>query len=239
MELRQQDFVQQIGRTLYRAILPASLRTRLGNNTLVQSLRATIHENGESLPYILLQEKHIANLKVVLNRNALLSSLPKGAISAEIGVNRGDFSQRILSYAQPKQLHLIDMWDSERYHAGLMTHVQSRFQPQIADGDIQIHRGHSLEILRTFPDHYFDWVYLDTDHSYTTTAQELILCSRKVKQGGIIAGHDYVTGDWKMRLRYGVVEAVNEFCVKNDWEMIFVTHETHRHCSFAIRQIAG
>jgi hypothetical protein len=46
-----------------------------------------------------------------------------------------------------------------------------------------------------------------------------------------------VTGNWNGGVRYGVVEAANEFCVRHDWEFIFLTAETHRHLSFAIRQI--
>lgn len=36
-----------------------------------------------------LEEKHIKNLKVVLNRNKLLELLPKNAIVAELGVGEG------------------------------------------------------------------------------------------------------------------------------------------------------
>jgi hypothetical protein len=34
-----------------------------------------------------------------------------------------------------------------------------------------------------------------------------------------------------------VVEAVHEFCVKHDWELILLTHETDRFLSFAIHEI--
>ncbi len=86
-------------------------------------------------------------------------------------------------------------------------------------------------------DSYFDWVYLDTDHSYSVTKQELDILKFKVKPGGIIAGHDYISYDFIGHTRYGVIEAVNEFCVNEQWEIIYLTAETNQYRSFAIRKI--
>lgn len=226
--------LMEIGRNLYKNIIPNQLRDRIADTPFVNGLR---YREETDIPYVLLTEDHIQNLKIVLNRNAFLGQLPKDATAAEIGVNRGDFSERILRFAQPAQLHLIDIWDSQRYHDGLRAVVENRFADQIKDEKIHIHLGLSLDMLATFDDHTFDWVYIDTDHTYATTAQELRLAARKVKKGGLICGHDYITGDWKLRVRYGVVEAVNEFCVHNNWEMVMLTNETHRHLSYALREI--
>ncbi len=232
--------VQQtsILRKVYQNIVPEKFRSRLYNLPVMQGIRESIQDESETMPYILLQEQHVANLKTVINRNALLSQLPHGAIAAEVGVNRGDFSERIFTYAKPSKLHLIDIWDSERYHDGLRRVVTDRFADRIEDGSVVINLGYSTDALKEFEDGYFDWVYIDTDHTYATTAAELRLASKKVKPEGLILGHDYTTGDWKMRNRYGVVEAVNEFCVKYDYEFIYMTNETHRHCSYAIRKIS-
>jgi hypothetical protein len=95
----------------------------------------------------------------------------------------------------------------------------------------------SFGAIASVQDNYFDWVYLDTDHTYETTRRELELLRSKMKKGGIIAGHDYLMGNWNAGHRYGVIEAVREFCLKYDWEMIFLTHELDIPPSFAIRQI--
>ena len=222
-------------RNLYQRLLPEPLRNRLHHSPFLQSILPGRSE--EQIPYVLLTERHIANLQVVLNRNALLAALPQDAIVAEIGVAQGDFSKRILQYANPRKLHLIDVWDSERYHSGLQQVVADKLGGEIDSGRVQINFGYSTDVLPKFEDHYFDWVYIDTDHTYKTTRRELEICAKKVKPGGIIAGHDYITGDWKMHNRYGVVEAVNEFCVTHGWELVFTTYETHRHLSYAIREI--
>ena len=186
-----------------------------------------------------LREEHIRNLRVVLDRDALLEALPKGGIVAEAGVDHGDFSEKILKITKPERLHLIDMWSSARYHGGLEKLVRDKFAAELSIGTVRIDLGLSTDVLSRFGDHYFDWIYIDTDHGYTVTAQELELSMTKLKPDGIIAGHDYVTGNWDGGVRYGVVEAVHEFCVKHRWELILLTHETNRHLSFAIRRIRG
>ena len=187
--------------------------------------------------HVRLHQKNIKNLKVVLSRENLLKLLPKNGIVTELGVDKGDFSSKISSFTQPKKLYLIDTWDSERYNTNKMNYVTKRFQKEIDAGIITIKRGTSEKELKKFENGYFDWVYIDTAHSYKQTIKELELCRMKVKDGGIIAGHDYCQGNITEALAYGVVQAVNRFCIKNDWEFIYLTHETDRNLSFAIKKI--
>ena len=168
---------------------------------------------------------------------ALLKTLPPNSICAEIGVDKGVFSEEILQFVAPSKLHLIDAWgDPHRYHDGLKSFVKDKFKTQILAGQVVMNIGFSTDVLRMFPDHYFDWVYLDTDHTYKTTAAELAILKSKMKSGGIIAGHDYINGNWISGFRYGVIEAVHELCVKEDWELLYLTIETGQSQSFAIRK---
>lgn len=192
----------------------------------------------KQIPKTTLQEKNISNLKTLTNREALLKQMPKDMVVAEVGVAEGDFSDLIIKYTSPKKLHLVDAWgDESRYHDGLKIHVRDKFKSEIEKGTVELNVGFSTTVLLDFPDGYFDWVYLDTDHSYQTTRDELAILKFKVKKGGVIAGHDYTMGNWVNNYRYGVIEAVNEFCVKENWEIIFLTTEADHHRSFAIRQI--
>jgi hypothetical protein len=119
----------------------------------------------------------------------------------------------------------------------LFEKVHTRFTDLIKQDRVEIVRNLSFEAIASFPDQCFDWVYLDTDHSLETTRKELELLRPKMKMEGIIAGHDYIVGNWKTGYRYGVMEAVREFCLKYHWEMIYLTHELNDHPSFAIRRI--
>lgn len=196
------------------------------------------HENEKRMPKYDLRQKHIKHLKVLLDRKSLLDFLPKNAICAEIGVERGDFSEMILKQTTPRKLHLIDAWgDPLRYHNGLKNIVMDKFKDEIRSKKVEIDVGYSTNVLKKFPDQYFSWVYLDTSHTYKVTADELAILKYKVKPGGIIAGHDFIIGNWAGDCRYGVIEAVHELCVKDDWELIYVTANFDESPSFAIKKI--
>jgi hypothetical protein len=206
-----------------------------GYNLLISKIK--VDSNTNFAQQVRLSQKNINNLKVVLNREILLKSLPKNGIIAELGIDKGDFSNKILSLTQPKKLYLIDIWGSERYNIDKMVYVKKRFQKEIETGKVIIIRGTSEEELLKFENGYFDWVYIDTAHTYQQTVKELELCRIKVKDGGILAGHDYCQGDITNAQAYGVVQAVNQFCIKHNWEFIYITHETDRTLSFAIKKI--
>lgn len=189
------------------------------------------------IPKFDLKEAHMSDLKVLPNRMALLEKMPKNGIVAELGVNKGDFSEEIWEITKPQKLHLVDAWGSERYHLGLRKVIESKFQDQITSDKVVINQGLSTDMSLGFSDNYFDWIYIDTDHSYEVTKAELQAYKAKMKPGGIIAGHDYSQGNWKKLRRYGVIEAVHEFCVQEDWELIFLTIEMSDNPSFAIRKI--
>jgi predicted O-methyltransferase YrrM len=191
----------------------------------------------QAVPIYELTARHLRRLQVLPTRIEMLEYLPKGGIVAEIGVDKGDFSAEILRVAKPSKLHLVDVWSSKRYHEGLQKVVEAKFASEIASGTVEINKGLSTEAVTQFPDDYFDWIYIDTDHMYATTRDELALYAPKVKPGGIIAGHDFIIGNWASLVRYGVQEAVYEFCCRNDWELRYMTMENAGFPSFAIQRI--
>lgn len=135
-------------------------------------------------------------------RDALLESLPKGGVVAEIGVWEGGFSSRILHICAPRELHLIDPWlylpafsntgFGKKKNAHLM---EARYHAVCAkfadDPRVKVHRMTSEVGLSQFEDHALDWVYLDGNHNFPFIDNDLTLSLRKVKRGGIIAGDDY------------------------------------------------
>jgi predicted O-methyltransferase YrrM len=195
------------------------------------------NEIVSKLPKVSLEEKHISNCELVLDRRTMLQRIGKRGVVAELGVNRGDFSAEILSSTTPEILHLVDIWGTDRYHEGLFDEVKRKFKERIESDVVRIHRKISTDAASDFEDGYFDMVYIDTDHSYSTTRDELLAYSPKMKPDGIIAGHDYSMGNWVKSYRYGVIEAVHEFCAEHDWELLYLTAEPLESQSFAIRRI--
>ena len=221
-------------------LLPRRIRNAILNSittTLKQYELEKAKKIEEGLPKIDLTMEHMKNLKVLTDKPALLNFLPKNSIVGEIGVSLGKYSEQILTVTQPQKLYLIDAWANESYKSHKQI-VTDRFKKEISLEQVIICQGFSTVELEKFEDGFFDWVYLDSDHTYENVAKELEICRRKVKAGGIIAGHDYVTGQWLKKQRYGVIEAVNEFCIKSNWEMLYLTNEHHRNLSFALREIS-
>lgn len=193
---------------------------------------------SSGIPIFKLSKIHIQNARLLTTREELLELLPKGGVVAELGVDEGEFSKSILEINKPKKIHLVDFWGSKRYNQDKRRKVETRFKRNIEANNLEINLGLSTEVVEEFQDNYFDWIYIDTAHSYKTTIEELELYRNKIKSNGFIAGHDYERGNWNGMVRYGVIEAVYEFCVKYNWEIIFLTTELKESLSFAIRRIA-
>lgn len=192
---------------------------------------------SSQIPKYELSEIHIKNTKLLTTREELLKLLPKGGVVAELGVDEGGFSEKILKLTQPEKLHLIDYWGTKRYNVNKRNGVELKFKNLIQNNKVEINLGYSTDVVKEFDDNYFDWIYIDTTHLYKTTIDELVLYHKKIKPNGIIAGHDYILGNWDGIVRYGVIEAVYEFCVKYNWEIIYITAELQPNPSFAIRKI--
>lgn len=220
---------------LAKTVLPAKLRQYVYRK-IKTARREALADTLAQIPAVALEERHIANLRMLTDRTALLKRLPQGGTGCELGVNSGAFSRQILRHARPGHLKLVDPWDTERYGEEKFRSVAKKFEKEIAGGRVELIRGYSTEAGAGFADGTFDWVYIDTTHAYRLTADELRLYAPKLKPGGILAGHDYSVGNVVDGVVYGVIQAVQEFCVENDWEFLHLTMEPLAP-SFAIRKI--
>lgn len=70
-------------------------------------------------------------------------------------------------------------------------------------------KSSSLEAAKRIVDGSLDFVYLDVDHNFTDTAVDISEWSKKVKKGGIIAGHDYFR--YRSHTQIHTQEAVNAY----------------------------
>jgi cephalosporin hydroxylase len=79
-----------------------------------------------------------------------------------------------------------------------------------------------------------DWIYIDTNHQYQNTLNELRAYQPLIKRSGYITGHNYTIGNFRNGIRYGVVEAVNQFCNEEHWQLVYLTNEPQRFLSYGI-----
>lgn len=173
--------------------------------------------------------------KLIINvdRKQLISYLPNG-ICAEIGVAKGKFSFHILKNNCPKKLYLIDSW--ENFDLGyadgnmvLQTEQDNRYLSVLQKvqkfSNVKIIRKRSIEALETFPDKYFDWIYIDADHSFNGCYNDLKIAKRKVKNEGYICGHDYLAPGFFVD-GFGVNKAVDLFVEETNPQLTLLTNES-------------
>lgn len=156
----------------------------------------------------------------------LFGRLGLTAFGAEIGVQGGVHAAAILSAWPGVCLFLIDPWKQqslENYkdsanvanpeHERRLANCRKRMAPH-ADRCV-IHRSHSVEAAERFPDNCLDWAYIDANHSFEAVSADVRAWWPKVRQGGILCGHDYVDGDQSAKGGgnglYGVKSAVDQW----------------------------
>jgi hypothetical protein len=159
--------------------------------------------------------------KIFDNRNDMINQLlPKNGVYAELGVFSGDFSENLHSILQPSQLVLIDLFNGVN---GSGDHDGNNFKFEdlnvvfnrlVQTNKFYVMKGDSVQSLLTFPDQYFDMIYIDGDHSYKGCKRDLEASLLKVKKGGWIMGHDYEMNMNKAKTswNFGVKQAVDQFC---------------------------
>lgn len=122
-------------------------------------------------------------------------------IGAEIGVFKGEFTEK---FCQAELImYAIDPWMAYK-GAGRTEQKQEKQDAQYEETvkrleqyDCRILRKTSMEALKYVNDGELDFVYLDGDHSFRHIAADLVEWSKKVRKGGIVAGHDYFcTSPW-------------------------------------------
>jgi hypothetical protein len=157
-------------------------------------------------------------------------------IGAEIGVQKGFFSHVILDSAKPARLHLIDPWyllghewpwaTGSKSTTKALTNIITWFSRELSDGSVVLHVGFDTEVLLQFEDGYFDWVYLDTSHTYEDTRRELAVLDGKIKAGGIILGDDWFSDP--QHKFHGQMVAIEEFVAQSGYEMLEVHEPSHQ-----------
>jgi predicted O-methyltransferase YrrM len=168
------------------------------------------------------------NIKTITKRNDIqkfISSLNTPNI-CEVGTRNGDFFNHIFTPNCSLGI-IVDIWmDTGNPYQNDNKYTQSDLNNQYCDVFKRFFEQNNIKIIREFshvassffPDNFFDFIYIDADHSKQGCYQDLVHWYPKVKKGGIISGHDYISREHTIVnghiVEFGVIEAVDDF-IKN------------------------
>ncbi|HRK19656.1 MAG TPA: class I SAM-dependent methyltransferase [Hyphomicrobiaceae bacterium] len=172
-----------------------------------------------------LRPEHIAATKVFATRFDYMASLPTGGTAAEVGVQTGRFSAFLLETVKPQSLHLIDLTFEK------LNNTMVREHPAVT-----LHEGNSAQVLSTFPDEFFDWIYIDAGHLYDDVRADATVAKRKIKPNGLLIFNDYIIWAHHEGFAYGVVPVVNEMCVNEGFEMVALAMHNNMHLDVALKR---
>jgi len=127
-------------------------------------------------------------------------------VGAEIGVQYGLNAKTMLKLLPIKKIYLIDLYDDDAVFYDAKKTL-AKFNKKI-----EFIRKNSKEAVFDIPNN-LDFVYIDGAHEYEHVKKDIELYYLKVKEGGVIGGHDF----WANEI--GVCKAVIEFANKNNLKL--------------------
>jgi hypothetical protein len=144
----------------------------------------------------------------------------------EVGVFKAYFSSVILRHWQGKRLFSIDPYRTfaDTIYRDQSNIDQEEFERVYAEAreNLSPYKDRSLIVRKTsveaaasFPDGSLDFVYLDGNHCFEAVREDIETWYPKIKDGGLLAGHDYVEDGITVHGDFGVRKAVAEFSAKH------------------------
>lgn len=121
----------------------------------------------------------------------------------EIGTDRGQYAEVLCQTIPDLKLYTVDPYLAEVYEDNQQPESkedQAFFDARYNEASKRLEkfpncylmRWTSMEAVKTFDDNSLDFVYIDGNHDFLNVASDIHYWLKKVKVGGILAGHDYV-----------------------------------------------
>lgn len=178
--------------------------------TLGGAFSETILETPERVPQQLPKKyNHL------WHRNEIVEIVDEYGLSVgvEVGVKQGTFANdNLINWKNLKLYFLVDIWHSQiNYYdkANVDDQVQKKYYDEtiskckpFGNKTVTI-RALSVDAAKLFPDEIFDYVYLDARHDYCGVTEDLNAYYPKLKKGGVLAGHDFLTAYEAFRMSGG------------------------------------
>ena len=170
--------------------------------------------------------KDLCNLKIIRGKRFWKPFMEKYDCQTicEIGVFDGRNFIRMIEH-NPKEAVAVDAWIDDGiishhdsgYSQEALNELNKNFMIRMADKPfVKVYREYSSDAVRHFPDEYFDFIYIDADHTYEGCLSDVENWYPKIKKGKFLTGDDYVRTVNPVDVVYDVKKAVNDFAIKNN-----------------------
>ena len=129
----------------------------------------------------------------------MVQKFPSNSLFVEIGTWKGKstifMAEKIKESSKEIKFYAIDSFDgfgggyADAENKDLLTIYNKNIEP--VKSYIQTLIGFSFDLFKNFEDDSIDFLFIDGDHRYEGVKRDLQLWFPKIKNGGIISGHDY------------------------------------------------
>ena len=149
-------------------------------------------------------------------------------VGVEVGTAQGKFLRSLCFENPTMKFYAVDPWlVYEGYpdvQAPEMNRIIKGFPIYMAPySNYEVIKKYSMDAVKDFEDNSIDFVYIDANHEDPYVTQDITEWTKKVKSGGIVAGHDYITKELDgFHWDWDVVTAVNKYVKKNKIKYFFV-----------------
>ena len=157
-------------------------------------------------------------------------------VGVELGVAEAKLSVKMLDRLPNLHLILIDPWEAYQDWWGPIEQANQNVNERVAMESLEMFTGR-FELIKEYSDTAheklengaYDFVYIDADHSYGWVLHDLHVYWPKVKEGGLLCGHD--------RSLPEVNKAITDFCRQMGLQ-VTMSEEPQQDSWFVVKQCA-
>ena len=144
----------------------------------------------------------------------IAEQMPQDCKVCEVGIANADsviyLTQRLVELGKNPTVYAVDNLDYGKY-IQLCTIYENIIKSGVGKY-IKVIPKPSLEASEDFNDGYLDFCYIDASHLYEETKKDIKEWYKKVKDEGILAGHDFYAPE----VNKAVIETIPDFFTRTD-----------------------
>lgn len=146
--------------------------------------------------------------------------------AVEMGVAEGGYSQTLVEANPQMMIYGIDPYEPYRGYRDYKRKSTLDAMRQKAEDRLLPYKNYkfvyllSSDALKKFKDGWLDFVYIDGNHEEPYISQDIAAWEKKLRPGGILAGHDYFRSRKHPQIQ--VLQAVHKYTAENNIRPWFV-----------------